>query len=77
MNSISATELNKHSGQVLQLAQRKPVIIEKTGQPTAVIISYEYFTELEDYYFGSRTRKVDHSSDYLSPEESERFLRDV
>ncbi|MDF2966206.1 MAG: Antitoxin of toxin-antitoxin system StbD [Rickettsiaceae bacterium] len=74
---ISATELNKHSGQILHMVQRKPVIIEKIGHPAAVIISYEYFTELEDYYFGSQTKKIDDEGDYLSAEDSERFLRDV
>jgi prevent-host-death family protein len=77
MNKITATELNKHPGQILYMAQRNPVIIEKTGQPTAVVLSYEYFTELEDYYFGSIAKQADQTDDYLSTEESEKFLKDV
>ncbi|MCC2646189.1 MAG: Antitoxin of toxin-antitoxin system StbD [Rickettsiaceae bacterium] len=76
-NRISATELNKHPGQILHMAQRNPIIIEKTGQPAAVVISYEYFTELEDYFFGSLAKKIDDEGEYLSAEDSERFLRDV
>lgn len=77
MNKISATELNKHPGQILQLAQRSPVIIEKVGQPSAVIISYEYFQELEDYYFGSIAKNRDEIGEYLTIEESENFLNNV
>jgi prevent-host-death family protein len=77
MDKISATELNKHPGHVLQMAQRKPVIIEKTGQPAAVIMSYEYFTELEDYYFGNLAKTIEETAEYLSNEESEIFLKNV
>ena len=77
MNKVSATELNKHSGQILQMAQRKPVIIEKVGQPSAVIISYEYFQELEDYYFGSTAKNIDQTGKYVAVKESEDFLKNV
>ena len=77
MNTISATELNKHPGQILQMAQKRPVIIQKTGQPAAVLLSYEYFTELEDFYFGNAAKIVEQNSDYLSVEESTSFLKNV
>ena len=77
MNTISATELNKHPGQILQMAQKRPVIIQKTGQPAAVLLSYEYFTELEDFYFGNAAKIVEQNSDYLSVEESTNFLKNV
>lgn len=77
MERISATELNKHSGYIVQKAQRQPIIIERTGQPAAAIISYEYFRELEDFYFGSVAKEVENNSEYLSAEESEKFLKDV
>jgi len=77
MNKISATKLNKHPGQILQLAQRSPVIIEKVGRPSAVMISYKYFQELEDYYFGSVAKGRDETGEYLTVEESENFLKNV
>ena len=59
------------------MAQRKPIIIEKIGQPAAVIISYEYFIELEDYYFGNLAKEIDQTSEYLCASESENFLNNV
>jgi len=50
----SATELNKHSGRYLSQAVKEPVIIEKSGQPIAVIVSYEHYIKLEDAYWGEQ-----------------------
>ncbi len=77
MNRVTATELNKHPGQVLQMAIKNPVIIEKTGFPTAVVVSYEYFTELEDHYFGNAAQDREKNAEWLSIKESEKFLKNV
>ncbi len=55
----SATELNKHSGRYLSQAIKEPVIIEKSGQPIAVIVSYEQYTKLEDAYWGEQAIEAD------------------
>ncbi len=55
----SATELNKHSGRYLSQAIKEPVIIEKSGQPIAVIVSYEQYTKLEDAYWGEKAIEAD------------------
>lgn len=48
----TASELNKHPGRLLSQASREPVIIEKSGHPVAVIVSYERYIQLEDAYWG-------------------------
>lgn len=48
----SATDLNKHSGKYINQAIKEPVVIEKAGQPVAVIVSYEHYIKLEDAYWG-------------------------
>jgi len=55
----SATQLNKHSGYYLNQAIKEPVIIEKTGQPIAVIVSYDLYFKLEDAYWGGRAIEAD------------------
>ena len=48
----SATELNKHPGKYLNQSLREPVIIERSGHPVSVIVSYERYLQLEDAYWG-------------------------
>ncbi len=51
MMHISSTNLKNKLGQYLEAAIKEPVIIEKNGRPTSVVISYdEYqrFLALED-----------------------------
>lgn len=52
--NASATELNKHSGKYLNQAIKEPVIIEKSGHPVVVMVSYEHYMKLEDAYWGAR-----------------------
>ena len=54
---VQATELKTRLGQYLEAAIKEPVVIEKSGRNTAVIISideYNRFLALEDYYWGMR-----------------------
>lgn len=49
---IAATELNKHPGKIINHAIKEPVVIEKSGHPVAVLVSYDHFLKLEDAYWG-------------------------
>ena len=77
MDRVSATELNIHTGQVLQQAIRAPIIIEKTGRPTAVVLSYDYFIELEDSFFGKIAEDREKDASWLSKQASQDFLHDL
>ncbi len=48
----TATELNKHPGKYINQAIKEPVILERSGHPVAVIVSYERYIQLEDAYWG-------------------------
>jgi len=71
--NISATALNKRPGTYLEKAIKDPVIIEKSGRPTVVMISYERYEQLEDAYWGELATKVDKERP-LSSKESMKFL---
>ena len=44
--NISATDAKNRLGQVLERAQRKPVIIEKAGRRHSVVMSIEHYEAL-------------------------------
>jgi len=73
--NISATELNKRPGAYLSEAIREPVVIEKSGKPTAVLLSYDRFMELEDAYWGEKALRSDQERS-LSSKQSHDFLKD-
>lgn len=74
---ISATELNKHPGSILNMAIREPVIIQKSGKEFAVLISYERYLELEDAFWGAKAESNEKNAEWLSTEESLSFLKDI
>lgn len=48
----TATELNKHPGKYITQSLKEPVIVERSGHPISVIVSYDRYIELEDTYWG-------------------------
>lgn len=74
MVNITASELNKRTGLYLQTAMREPVVIEKSGNPSVVMVSYEDYIELEDDYWGKRAEEIKKTEEFFSPEESMAFL---
>ncbi len=75
--NITATDLNKRPGTYLEKAISGPVIIEKSGRPSVVLISYERFLELENFFWGEAVKEVEKTSQFLSVEESQNFLQDI
>ncbi|HJD67943.1 MAG TPA: type II toxin-antitoxin system Phd/YefM family antitoxin [Rickettsia endosymbiont of Bembidion lapponicum] len=73
--NISATELNKNPGKIIDQALREPIVINKQGRPTVVLVDYEYFTKLEDDYWGKAAKNITEQPEWLSAKESEKFLR--
>ena len=71
--NISATALNKRPGTYLEKAIKDPVIVEKSGRPTVVMVSYELYEQLEDAYWGELAVKADKEKS-LSIKESMEFL---
>ena len=50
----TATELNKHPGTYINHALVEPVIIERSGHPVVVMVSYDHYMMLEDAYWGEQ-----------------------
>lgn len=71
--NISATALNKRPGTYLEEAIKAPVIIEKSGRPTVVMVSYERYEQLENAYWGELATRADKEKS-LSAKESMKFL---
>jgi len=59
MIRTTATDLNKHPGKYINQALSEPVIVERSGYPVAVMVSYERYLQLEDAYWGELAIKAD------------------
>ncbi|MFT3741248.1 MAG: type II toxin-antitoxin system Phd/YefM family antitoxin [Gammaproteobacteria bacterium] len=55
----TATELNKHPGKYIDQALREPVIVERSGRPAVVMVSYDRYVQLEDAYWGELATAAD------------------
>lgn len=73
--NISATDLNKRPGQYLDAAIKEPIIVEKSGRPAVVMVSYAHYQEMEDAFWGQLAQQADQEPS-LGPEETMRFLMD-
>lgn len=73
----NATQFKNHLGEYMQKIYQEPVIIEKSGKPSAVLISYDMYeklVDLEDFYWGLKAEEAAKEG-FLSPKESEKRLR--
>ena len=64
MKTVAATEMKQRLGQYLAAALVEPVVVEKSGQPVAVMLSvseYERLRALEDAHWGERARLAEQS----------------
>ena len=77
MNSVNATYLKNHLGEVLKNAAIEPQVIEISKKPSAVIISYADYKRLsraEDSYWIALAKEGEKSG-FIGPEETLRTLR--
>ncbi|MEW6594873.1 MAG: type II toxin-antitoxin system Phd/YefM family antitoxin [Thermodesulfobacteriota bacterium] len=74
---ITATELKNKLGKYLDVSRVEPVIVDKTGRKTAVLLSYEEYkrlTELEDAYWAQKALQAEQEG-YVGTEKSMAFLK--
>ncbi len=74
---ISSTNLKNKLGQYLEAAIKEPVIVEKSGRPTSVVISYdEYqrFLALEDKLWVTEALEAEKEG-YLGTKKSVEFIK--
>ena len=77
MVTVKATELKNKLGHYLQAALVEPVVVEKSKQQVAVLMSmkeYERLTKLEDAYWGERAKAAE-AEGYLSEAETKEFIQ--
>jgi prevent-host-death family protein len=74
---ITATELKNRLGQYLDVAEREPVIIEKSGRKKSVLISHDMymkFVAFEDAYWGERAKQAE-ARGYAKQKDVEKLLK--
>jgi len=77
MNTVSATYAKQNFGACVAEAVRQPVVIEKSGRASVVMLAYEEFlrlSELEDAAWIQRATQAA-AEGYMSAEESDAFMR--
>jgi len=73
----TATEVKNKFGKFSDIARNEPVIVEKTGRKTIVLIAfeeYERLTQIEDAYWGEKAVRAE-TDGYAGPEQSMVFMR--
>ena len=65
MNTMSANTAKSHFGELLDIARREPVTIEKHGRPVVVVLSTEEYEELETIKLSRLRSEVDEGLDAL------------
>lgn len=76
MVTVKATEMKNRLGHYLQLALVEPVVVEKTNQQVAVLMSmkeYERLTRLEDAWWGEKAKAAE-AEGYVSEAEAREFI---
>lgn len=78
MRTLTATEIRHKFGEVVEGLKTEPVLVEKSGRPVAVILSYEAYErlqELEDVWWGEQANKA-MAEGLLSAEETTSWLKE-
>jgi len=79
MDVIAAGEAKNCFGRLLDLAQRKPVTIEKKGRPVVVVMSieeYERLEELENKFWLEKAEEAEQGG-FLGEKESNKLLKEL
>lgn len=66
---ITASELNKHTGRTITRALQNPVIVDKAGEPTVVVLSYQLFKMMEDQAWYNAAQYAAENDEWASDEE--------
>ncbi len=74
--NVTATELKNRLGQYLEAAQVEPVIIEKSGRESSVVLSkrrYDELVELEDKLWDMKAQEAAKEG-FMSDKETRQLL---
>ena len=79
MKKLAASLAKNKFGELLDLARREPVQIEKKGRKVAVVMSveeYDRLTSLEDEYWAFRAKQAK-AEGFMGTENSEDLLNEL
>ncbi len=80
---VPAATAKNRFGEMLDTAQREPVVIQKHGRTVAVLLSgrdyeeYQRLVGLDDAYWGERAEKVMKEGKFLGHEKSMKYINSV
>jgi len=77
MKTIAATELKNHLGACLEAAIAEPIVVQKAGRSSVVLISireYERLVAADDAYWGERAKAAE-ARGYLGKSASNKLLK--
>jgi len=78
MKTINATEVKNRFGAVMDIALVEPVMVQKSGRSSVVMLSaaeYERLTAMEDAYWAARAAKAE-ASGVASSDEVNKLIED-
>jgi prevent-host-death family protein len=82
--NISSSELGERTGTYLAKCVKEPIVIERSGEPFAALLSYEDYESLrfakevfDDNCWGAAAAEAEAEEAYLSAEESLKFIEDT
>lgn len=76
--AFSATEAKQKLGEIMDAAQKSPVIINKSGRPHVVMLSVETFNKLQEYedrYWATKAEDGVRSG-FMGPEATMKYLQE-
>ena len=76
MRTITATEVKNRFGAVLDIALAEPVMVQKSGRSSVVMLSaneYERLLAMEDAYWAARAVKAE-SAGFASAKEVQKLI---
>ena len=80
---IAAAKAKNRFGEMLDTAQREPVIIQKHGRTVAVLLSgldyeeYQRLVGLDDAWWGEQAMKVLKNPKFIGPVKSRKLMDDL
>jgi antitoxin Phd len=79
VNTLNSKDAQNHFGELIDSAQREPVMIERRGRPVAVVMSreqYEHFEAIEDELWSARAKAAAERG-FAGPEETARAIEEI
>ena len=76
--AFAATEAKQRFGEIMDAAQKGPVVINKSGRPRVVMISVDTYNKLQDYedrYWAAKAEEGVKSG-FMGPEATMKYLQE-